>query len=75
MPEALDTSADAAEVQLRAYAAMDGFERLRVTAQMRSRVLKLLQFRISSEKDLVLHMFRHRIPQQELNAILERMQR
>lgn len=70
---ALDTSPDADAVQRRAYAAMDGFDRLEVVAQMQRRVFAMLQLRYSDPADIVLHLFRHSIPQPELNEIIEKI--
>lgn len=65
-----DTSLEAAEVQRRAFAAMDGFERLHVVARMRARVLALLKFKHNDPEAIVSHLFRHSIPAEELQHIL-----
>jgi hypothetical protein len=69
----LDTTSDAAEVQRRAYAAMDGFDRLRVAAGMRVRVLRLLMLKYSEPEAILSHLFRHTIPATELRDVLARM--
>lgn len=68
-----DTTPDAAEVQRRAYAAMDGFDRMRVAAGMRARVLQLLKFKHSEPEAILSHLFRHTIPATELREVIARM--
>lgn len=69
----LDTTPDAADVQRRAYAAMDGFDRMRVAAGMRARVLRLLKFKYSEPEDILSHLFRHTVPAAELSEAIARL--
>lgn len=71
--KSLDTSNAAAEVQLRAYAAMDGFQRLRVAAAMRTRVMTMLRLRFSDPAELVRHLYRHQLPAAVLHEILDKI--
>lgn len=69
----LDTTPDAADVQRRAYAAMDGFERIRVAAGMRARVLRLLKLKYSAPEAILNHLFRHTVPAAELSEAIARL--
>ncbi|MBZ0137401.1 MAG: hypothetical protein K8I27_13625 [Planctomycetes bacterium] len=52
---------------------MDGFERIRVTAGMRARVLRLLKFKYSEPEDILSHLFRHTVPAAELSEAIARL--
>jgi hypothetical protein len=69
-PVAQDTTPEAAEVQRRAWRAMDGFERIRATAGMFRRVRRMLELRYDDRSSLLLHIHGHSLSQEDRDGLV-----